>query len=336
MPVRLAVPIAIVLLVPLFSGCIANMGELKEALGAVEPPPPAPVVHDPPMAVARAERPDALVGEPIRFTSAGSADPQSFPLVFGWDFGDGARAEGAAVSHAFATPGEHTVTLRAVSTAGLAAEDTVRVRILSPDRAPAAAFRVLDAGGASVLRANAGDALLFDAAASSDPEGAPLLHLWSFGDGATSADAAPTHAYAAPGSYEATLVVQDRAGLRDTTRARLAIDAAWHESGAFEPMGEDSASFAFTVADIRAFTATLAFPAQAGLASLQLVLKDASGQEIARTDEPTATAAQGEATRTIELGAREISDAAKGAWTLEVVRESGVGPEFALDVVALA
>ncbi|MQA73145.1 MAG: beta-propeller fold lactonase family protein [Solirubrobacterales bacterium] len=58
----------------------------------------------------------------------------------------------------------------------------------------------------------------FDARASSDPDGAVTGYAWSFGDGHTlgGADPAPTHAYAAPGTYTATLRVTDDEGCSNT------------------------------------------------------------------------------------------------------------------------
>jgi len=45
-----------------------------------------------------------------------------------------------------------------------------------------------------------------------DPDGDALTYLWDFGDGATSTDQNATHAYAAVGSYTATVTVSDAAG----------------------------------------------------------------------------------------------------------------------------
>ncbi|MEO0855863.1 MAG: PQQ-dependent sugar dehydrogenase [Bacteroidota bacterium] len=60
-----------------------------------------------------------------------------------------------------------------------------------------------------------GDALrtvAFDGRASFDPEGGALTYVWTFGDGTTSDAVAPTHTYAEPGAYTATLVVTDPEG----------------------------------------------------------------------------------------------------------------------------
>lgn len=49
-----------------------------------------------------------------------------------------------------------------------------------------------------------------------DPDGAIAVHLWEFGDGATSDLASPRHAFAAPGAYEVRLAVWDTDGNRAT------------------------------------------------------------------------------------------------------------------------
>ncbi|MEM8601114.1 MAG: PKD domain-containing protein, partial [Bacteroidota bacterium] len=52
----------------------------------------------------------------------------------------------------------------------------------------------------------------FDGAASFDPDGGALSYVWTLGDGTTSDAVAPTHTYAEPGAYTATLVVTDPEG----------------------------------------------------------------------------------------------------------------------------
>jgi len=53
---------------------------------------------------------------------------------------------------------------------------------------------------------------LFDGSESRDPEGELVSYSWDFGDGCTSDEATPVHAYMESGEYEATLRVRDPYG----------------------------------------------------------------------------------------------------------------------------
>ncbi|HET9252233.1 MAG TPA: putative Ig domain-containing protein, partial [Candidatus Eisenbacteria bacterium] len=56
----------------------------------------------------------------------------------------------------------------------------------------------------------------FDGSGSSDPDGDALTYAWDFGDGGTGSGVNPTHVYAAAGTYNVTLTVEDTGGLTDT------------------------------------------------------------------------------------------------------------------------
>jgi len=51
----------------------------------------------------------------------------------------------------------------------------------------------------------------------------PYTYRWDFGDGMTSAEASPTHAYASTGTYLITLVVTDSGGHATTTRFSVTV-----------------------------------------------------------------------------------------------------------------
>lgn len=303
------------------------MGDLKETLGVVPPPAPAPV-YDPPVAKAQANATEVLVGAPVSFLSDGSKDPQKLPLDYEWDFADGQRAKGQYATHAFQRPGEFGVKLYVTNLGGLTDEDVVLVRVHPADRAPTAAVRVAGADGVATLRATTGAALTFDAIAS-DPEGAPLAYEWDLGDGATAHDASTTHAFAKPGIYVVRLTVQDRAGNAATSAATVAIDHAMTQRGAFEPAGAAQMDKSVPVAAAaKTLTISLEFPASAGLNDLELVVLDANGEEIASTADEPEPGAQGDSVRTLTL--REF--AAPGDWTVRVVRERGISVEWVLDI----
>jgi YD repeat-containing protein len=66
-------------------------------------------------------------------------------------------------------------------------------------------------------------AVQFSSSGSFDPDGTITSYRWNFGDGATATTANPSHAYAAPGLYIATLTVTDNAGLRASATASVTI-----------------------------------------------------------------------------------------------------------------
>jgi PKD repeat protein len=61
----------------------------------------------------------------------------------------------------------------------------------------------------------------------SDPENdTPLAYAWTFGDGTTATTANPTHTYATPGRYVATLVVTDARGAKTTQTTEINVTRA--------------------------------------------------------------------------------------------------------------
>lgn len=322
------------------AGCIENMGDLKEALGVVPPPAAAPA-YVPPTAVIDAMLGGATVGAPVRLLGEESVDPQGLALLHSWDFGDGTLGEGAAVTHVYDEAGEYLVRLTVTNAAGLSDDDTLALTVSAIDRAPTVALRAPASG---IL----GEDVAFQAFAS-DPEGSALVYDWDFGDGstlrcdqdgcwgdggasvagATSHDASPTHAYAKPGVYDVSVRVTDAAGQRATDAARVAIDGLWRFEGAFEPAGGEPAKILFpVVAGARSIDITLSFDAGlGGLNDLEIVVLDAKGNEVARTDGGLGGAPE----RALELDARHL--AATGEWAVRLVKDSGVAATWSLEIV---
>ncbi|MGQ9582164.1 MAG: PKD domain-containing protein [Thermoplasmatota archaeon] len=51
----------------------------------------------------------AMLNDPVEFNASGSRDADGDPMQVHWDFGDGGEADGPVVTHAFSSPGNHTV-----------------------------------------------------------------------------------------------------------------------------------------------------------------------------------------------------------------------------------
>ncbi|MEJ2454194.1 MAG: PKD domain-containing protein [Candidatus Thiodiazotropha sp.] len=69
----------------------------------------------------------------------------------------------------------------------------------------------------------AGQPISFSSAGSNDPDGTTLSYVWDFGDGNSSTQANPSHAYSAAGGYTATLTVTDADGASDSQTATVTV-----------------------------------------------------------------------------------------------------------------
>lgn len=93
--------------------------------------PPAPGNHPPVVAITSPTPPvNAQVGQMIQFQATAS-DPDGDPLTVAWDFGDGVTdtTNSLVVSHAYANPGNFTVTVTASDGRGGSASATLQVSV---------------------------------------------------------------------------------------------------------------------------------------------------------------------------------------------------------------
>ncbi|MBX3254031.1 MAG: PKD domain-containing protein [Chitinophagaceae bacterium] len=135
------------------------------------------------------------------FTNTSVAPPgQPFTdTSFVWDFGDGSPPVVAGLgnqTHSYAAPGTYNVilTLQDTSYCNGPSSDTMRVSVASNVKA--------------IFETPPGGCVPYTAAFSNISE-AGNTYFWSFGDGQTSTDFAPSHTYNAIGTYTVKLVVTD-------------------------------------------------------------------------------------------------------------------------------
>ncbi|MGW5470259.1 carbohydrate-binding protein [Streptomyces chartreusis] len=92
-----------------------------------------------------------------------------------------------------------------------------RIEHVTGGRAPLAQAKGNVTSGTAPL------AVSFSSAGSSDPDGGTLSYAWTFGDGATSTAANPSHTYTANGQYTATLKVTDPTGKSATASVQITV-----------------------------------------------------------------------------------------------------------------
>lgn len=159
-------------------------------------------------------------GETISF--AGSATDPDDGAVTGdalaWTSDlDGQLGTGGSVARSDLSAGTHTVTLTATDTQGGQGSASVTVEVNQP---PTAGFTT-DCTDLSCTFTDA----------SADADGTIAMWSWDFGDGATSAEASPSHTYASGATYTVTLMVTDDDGASDDHSEPVAVTPPCDPSG---------------------------------------------------------------------------------------------------------
>jgi hypothetical protein len=90
----------------------------------------------PPVATIHQSASSIAVGETVTFDATASGDPDRDPIIYAWRADDGWTGAGVTFSHAFGTPGTHTVTLTVTDTTNLTATATAKVTITPSAIAP--------------------------------------------------------------------------------------------------------------------------------------------------------------------------------------------------------
>jgi uncharacterized delta-60 repeat protein len=173
-----------------------------------------------PVASIAAAPSSPLTGEPVSFDASGSSDPDGSIIAFEWDLdGDGSYETDTGTDP------------RAARSYGRSGPVTVRVRVRDDDGASTTSSRVVNvtdrppvaALSAAPNPALVGEAVTFDASASSDPDGTITRYEWDLdGDGSYETDTATaataSRSYSAPGAVVVGVrVSDDRGGISQTT-----------------------------------------------------------------------------------------------------------------------
>jgi PKD repeat protein len=153
-------------------------------------------------------------GESVTLSALNSQYPYGSIVGYRFDFGDGFISSNPVVTHTYAqVTASYTVKLDVVGDDGLTATDTVVVRVTMKPVPLAQIESPIEVG----------KAVLFDATLSHDPDGSIVSYHWDFGDGFTSMDPKPRHAYTKEGTYTVLLTVTDNFGLKNTRKFDIVV-----------------------------------------------------------------------------------------------------------------
>jgi PKD repeat protein len=164
------------------------------------------IVNRPPVVNAGGDQDvdeDAQVHFAGSFTDPDAGDSHTIT----WDFGDGSPVVTGTLTpiHAFASPGNYTVTLTVTYDHNVAVSDSLMVTVSN-------VVPVADAGPDQSATVNL--PVQFNGSFTDGDQGDTHTISWNFGDGspAVTGTLTPTHAFAAPGLYTVTLTITDSDG----------------------------------------------------------------------------------------------------------------------------
>ncbi len=154
------------------------------------------VVHPGLSAVATLSASTVDAGVAVTFSAEVSGGAP--PVRTTWGFGDGSRGFSARLTHVYAVPGDYSIRLWTNSSGGGALAQTLALTVVPrPTVSVATSLVETDVGVPVSFTATVADGV------------APHAFTWSFGDGGTSAEALPSHAYATPGTYTVDVEITD-------------------------------------------------------------------------------------------------------------------------------
>jgi hypothetical protein len=144
------------------------------------------------------------------WSAEGIGTIQSNPAKDGWTF--------SITPGAHFIPGSYDLRIRLSDQDGGAGEWYTPVQQIEIKNGPP----VIDIKQPALM--NEGQAAIFDATGSHDPEGGALTFVWDFGDGTTGDVAKPTHTYKTMGTYTLKLIAKDLDGLESSKDVPIKVN----------------------------------------------------------------------------------------------------------------
>jgi PKD repeat protein len=136
-----------------------------------------------------------------------------------WSFGDGTSSSLQSPVKQYANGGNYTVTLT-IFRSGAASSSVshgISIATVAPAQPPVVATFAFSPNAPTT-----GQSIAF----TDQSTGTPIFWQWNFGDGTTSTQQNPTHAYATPGDYTVTMIVANSTSTSSATRAVNVVSSA--------------------------------------------------------------------------------------------------------------
>lgn len=165
----------------------------------------------------------------VQFASS-SSDSDGEVVSWAWNFGDGTFGNGQIVRHRYSSLGKFTVTLTVTDEDGATASLSKDLAVINSR--PVASFT------SPIEVESLLDAQFIDR--SYDLDGIITSWSWNFGDGESSGERSPWHAYLRPGTYTVELVVTDNKNWTGAATASVTVLNRLPEVNITVPSGDHS------------------------------------------------------------------------------------------------
>lgn len=170
--------------------------------------------------------PNAIIclGEPVNFSSGGSANATSYE----WDFGDGNTSASASPTHTYGSGGSYQVRLVAVNPNACKTRDTTFLTVTVDSNAMDADFELVTTDSCKPFRASINNT----SKAGTAP--GPTTYEWDYGDGNKFSGANPgTHEYKDTGTYTIRLIMinPNACNSPDTVSKIVSFNTVYVEAG---------------------------------------------------------------------------------------------------------
>jgi PKD repeat protein len=197
----------------------------------------------------------------VSFDGSGSSDSGGSIQGYTWDFGDGSSGSGATATHAYASGGDKTVTLKVTSAQdGATASVSHTVHVNVPPLAALDWAAVAPGAGQDPKTPLLNQQVTFNGRGSGDSDGSIATYEWDLGTGTFGAPSAVpevTTRFAKPGRATVRLRVTDSNGATDIATVAFRVNSPPVAGFTFAPRAP-------LIRDVVVFTSTASDPDGSG------------------------------------------------------------------------